>query len=890
MTKTSWQFHLTLLAGYFSLALLLTWPTISHFTTHVPGDGIDDPAIVWNLWWIKYSLLNHPQNPFLTTFMFYPIGINLAFYTLTILNGLTAMPLLLNFGVVVASNLHLWFSLTVSAYGAFLLTIYVLLAPRSTGAHERPWGFTISRRVASWGAILAGVIYAFGSYKLFYLALGQFNIASTHWIPYAILFFIKMHRDVHNLRWPALTALFLVMQAWAELTYASFLLVFMGLYWSYWLLTDLARRVIRWPYLKAGLWLAGLFILGISPFLAAMLPDMQTEGDFFVVGSGFAEAFSADLAGFFVPTMHHPLLGNLIRQTNITAFDKGQQIYLGYSLLLLAGLGFYVYRRDPVVRFWLLASLVFALLVLGPQVIINGRPTGLSGPFAILQTLPFFKGNRYPSRYSAMLFLSLALLAAFGFAALAGLREPQPNDRRRRRAALLAFGLAALFLFEHLSIPLPQSKLTIPEPYRLIAQDRDDFTVLDIPFGWRNGFRVTGALTTGIMLGQFYQTQHQKPLLGGNTSRNPEFKFQYFTEAPVIKSLTLLETGHELPPQAWQTDRLYAADVLRFFNIKYIVVRSEAPTFQNTPAAAIPYIEQVLPVEKVSETPDLSLYRVNLPPWPERVDLLADSPLTKLYFAEGWGIADKHIVAQRQEARLLLPLNGEGQTAHFRARLPENAGLPQGEMWLTLNGWRSKTVSLSPEWRATSLDIPAEAVLPGLNDLRLHFSRLTPVDPTAMEVTVISAGEEGGNLGHIYLNGVDISPNRRGYNIALIQPEQGLLKTANFDTHLDPEASRALAEFIAAAPEDALIAVAAADEASLNLNEEAVAALRSIGGRVDLRGQFRASHALIGGKNYDRPLEAADPLQRPVKLTTGLGLVEPEAAAIFESIVFESLK
>ncbi len=41
-----------------------------------------------------------------------------------------------------------------------------------------------------------------------------------------------------------------------------------------------------------------LFIAGIAPFLWAMLPDMQAEGDFFTSGGGFADIFSADLIGY----------------------------------------------------------------------------------------------------------------------------------------------------------------------------------------------------------------------------------------------------------------------------------------------------------------------------------------------------------------------------------------------------------------------------------------------------------------------------------------------------------------------------------------------------------------------------------------------------------------
>jgi hypothetical protein len=34
------------------------------------------------------------------------------------------------------------------------------------------------------------------------------------------------------------------------------------------------------------------------------------------------------------------------------------------------------------------------------------------------------------------------------------------------------------------------------------------------------------------MMQQWYQSEHGQRRLGGNTSRNPAYKFQYFTDAP----------------------------------------------------------------------------------------------------------------------------------------------------------------------------------------------------------------------------------------------------------------------------------------------------------------------------------------------------------------------
>ncbi|UCC88995.1 MAG: hypothetical protein JSV81_06735 [Anaerolineales bacterium] len=909
--------HLTVLLVYLLLAILLTWPTVTHIASHLPGDGGDDPAIAWNLWWVKHALLTLRTNPLFSSAMFYPIGVNLAFYTLTVLNALTAMPVTLALGVVTASNLHTWFTMIAGGYGAFLLTRQHLA----------------NARQSVWAAALAGGFYAFTSSQLFYVSLGQFNIASSHWVPYTILFMLKSRRSLTALRWPALAALFLAMQAWAEMTYASFLLVFIGLYVAYEVASGVIWRIGQSPNQRIGgptklaatvldptshvtlairnlLVLALLFALGISPLLGAMLPDMRAEGDFWVQGSGFAEVFSADLAGFLVPTMHHPLLGELVRHTGIRNFDKGQHLYPGFMLLILAAIGTMagVKRASPPrmrsrTWFWLMAALFFAWLALGPSVHINGADSGIPGPFLALQALPFFKGNRYPSRYSVMLVLSLAVLSAMGIQAIARKAQGQPGgaNGQRIRFPVLCCLLATVFAFEHLSLPLPQSDMTIPAPYTAMATQPGEFAILDIPVAWRNGFRITGPIHPGFMFGQFYQTAHTRPLLQGNTSRNPEFKFQYFTQAPVINSILALETGHQLPPERWEADRAVAGDVLRFFGIRYIVVRPGPGTDPAvTPEATIPYIEAVMPVEPVTSSPSLTLYRVNLLPPPNVVEISSTTPLARLYFGEGWGAipdrgsesADQAMWALRQTARLFVPLNDQPQAVRLRILSPG-----QGQQVVVdAGGWRSSPLILNPGWEDYTLSLPAEAVQTGLNEIQLHFDRLYPTDslprtegetgPRA--ILVQSAGQEVGDFGHIYVNGVDVSPNQRGYNLAAISP-QGEIRAASFDTHLDPGASQALAGFIQSVPPGHTVAVAAADEASMNLGEDAIVALRSIGLAGDLRGKFRWSHAFIGVKGAEpgSGLEAMDGL-RPVSVALGPAVTEPRVAAAVEWIRFES--
>ncbi len=867
---------LTLCLTYLLLAIILTWPTVTQFSTHLPGDGGDDPAIAWNLWWIKQALLTEGQNPFQTDYMFYPIGINLAFYTLTVLNGVTALPFTLNFDVVAASNLHMLFSFVVGAYGTFLLSYSVLKRVQPEADRQLLW----------LSAACAGGFYAFASSKLFYIALGQFNIGSTHWIPFTVLYILRMTQAPHRLKNAFMAGLFLTFQAWTEMTYASFLIVFIGLYWLYTFILrrPQSRTVLNLRVYTTSVLLLGVtFTLGLAPILAQMLPDMWVEGDFFVVGSGFAEAFSADLVGFILPTMHHPFLGDLIRQSQIVAFDKGQHIYIGVVLLGLVLVNLRAILHQSSLRFWLIASFIFALLCLGPIVIINGQNTGIGGPFVIFQQLPFFRGNRYPSRYSVMLMLSLSVLASFGLVQISRWLTAS------RRYALISL-IAVLFVFEHLSLPLPQSDMRVPEPYQMIAQDQSNFTVLDIPFAWRNGFRITGALTTQFMFGQFYQTQHQKPMLQGNTSRNPEFKFQYFTDAPVINSLLTLQTGKDLPPERWEADRAIGANVLRFFNIKYIVVRPDpTDSLIVRPQATIPYIEDVFPVEKIHDDGAVIIYQVIQTPIKPITKIDANHPLASLYFGEGWGAITPNnpITAQRYRTRLLLPLSSSEQQITLRLSLPEIDTSIAQTVSISLNGWQSSSQTVSNDWAEYRFQIPGGIANKGLNDVWLHFNDLISAssDIHPIDVTVLSAGEEVGGFGHIFVNGHDISPNERGYNVITVivtdQPE-----VATFDTHLDALASPQLANFINQSIPESFIATAAADEASQNLGEEAVSAFQAIGSTIDPRGCFRCSHALI--HTIDGQIhEAFDPL-RPVAVTTGLGLTEPNIAAVVEWIKIEA--
>jgi hypothetical protein len=865
------------------LAVVLTWPLASHFTTHVTGDGIDDPALIWNLWWVKVRLVDQlAPDIFHAGWMFHPVAVNLAFYTLTPLNGLLSIPLQTAFSLVAANNLLLLSSFVLGAFGAYLLALDQLrwLTGPASLSTPRPAAQVDGRFLA---ALAAGVIYAFASSKLFYASLGQFNIASSQWAPFCALFLLRMVQTPtlrRRLRSAALAGLFLVFQAWAELTYASFLLIFAALLFLFLVIMSIidARRgpAPRWRTLGrlvaqivAPFAVVGVIVLaGIAPILAAMLPDLRAEGDFFASGGGFADIFSADLFGYLVPTRLHPLVGDWVATLPFPN-DKGQHIYVGYVGMLLTVIGLVAAARQRGSRrwiwFWLLMLATFWLLTLGPQVRWLGEATAIPGPFALVSQAPFFSGNRYPSRYSVMLMLAVAVCASWGVAWLLARAEG-------RGGAILAGAAVAIFLGEHLSTPLPLNDFATPSIYRQLAAAptvTDGGVLLELPTGWRNGARVLGKSDILIMMQQWYQTTHGLRRLGGNTSRNPAYKFQYFSEAAVLGDLIALmnaDRPHIAAEVAAQRDaiaargRAWGATVLDFLGVDAITLHVD-----KAPPELIDYVENVLPVELVDEWQDadwsgapatIRRYHVAAAATAAPSSLAVGDALGNLYLGAGWSpVADAagwRLVEREQPVLLLdLPIGGS------QVRLTADPA----PIAVAVNG---TPVALHQAEGVTVFDAPAGVASEPVDTVQLTWTGdgitatapggeaapshnvIAPSLPATTTLLVRSAGEEVGDFAHIYIDGRDVAANTRGYNLAALDPTGALLASTVFDTFADLNAGDAMAAWLGQWPAGTIVAGAAADEASTNLNQAAVDALRGVGVTTDLRGKFRWSHAFIG--------------------------------------------
>jgi hypothetical protein len=848
--------HPLVLVAYLVLALVLTYPLVAQFGDHVPGTetwAFDEYSFVWSQWWVRHAVFDLNADPLFTRAVFYPLGLPLASFTMLWTNAIIGLPVHFAFGVVPATNATVLTTFVLGAFGAFLLASYLL----------RGAGFT--SRGAQSAAFVAGAAFAFTSSRMVYAALGHYTVLTTQWFPFYILFLIKTLR-APGWKNPLVAGLFAALALYSDAAHGPLLVLFTLLYLGFeWRATFQRRALARVAVLAIA---TALFF---GPLLAPLFNEIFFSG-YKLPGWGHAEKLLVDLVGLFTPTSLHPLNRHWVQELDAVRQGNSQfidvnTVFLGYATLALAALGAWVFRKRLAV--WTVSVVTFATLSLGPLLHINGKSLfdfdGLAAtfplPFLLLHYIPFLKENRVPNRYSILVTLALAVLVAFAIA----WTSQKVKVKSQKLALLLPFAFLLLILVEHAAIPLPLSDARVPEVYQQIAREPGDFAILSLPLGWRNSFTMQGAEDTRT---QFYQSVHGKYLLSGNTSRNPTFLFEYFDRISLLHSLSEIQLYREVSPETLARDRADAPHLAAFFDIRYVVVNAAAPNrlpYSDTRDAAWEYIQKVMPLgEKIYDRDGVIAYRVKQAQLPAKQQIAFGTDAAHIYQAEGWDRAEviggeSANWASRQSACVLFPIR---EIADYRVTLralpfayPQS---PAQTLELFVNDQPIQRFELKPGWENYAATIPARALRLGLNDLVLKFGyavRPRQVVPpnfaigstgatSPVEIVVNSA-----EVGSIKVNGREVSPLQRGYNVVVIHPQSGAIVSARrFDTVDDRAESRAMTDFLAQIPAGHIVAIASQGEVAANLGDRTVEGLRSLGAQIDLRQTGQGAHVIIGVK------------------------------------------
>jgi hypothetical protein len=195
----------------------------------------------------------------------------------------------------------------------------------------------------------------------------------------------------------------------------------------------------------------------------------------------------------------------------------------------------------------------------------------------------------------------------------------------------------------------------------------------------------------------------------------------------------LIEDYKTVPQDQRAFDRDYAPEFVRIFDLRYVVVHPPVPgrkPYEDTRDAALQYLLDVLPLEKVSDTGDLLVYRVAQTPLPETIGIDFGEPTSRPYRAEGWDTEE--VIAGRRanwanarQARVLVRMRPDGRdyTLRFAALPLDVPGGPPQTVTAIINGQtRLPPVSLASGWQQYELSVPAAALRDGMNEVVFEFA------------------------------------------------------------------------------------------------------------------------------------------------------------------------
>ena len=590
---TAWRGALLTL-GYLALALAMTWPLVLHSGSFVMAGLEDGSMSIWNLWWMKFSLLDLGQSPMHTTYLFFPDGAGLIFHSLPKVLGLISIPLQYMAGFAIAYNVIFLLTFVLTALTTYWLAFHLL-----------------GQRLP---AFLAGAFFAFSPFR--WDQLGHLQLLSTMLIPVYILLVIKGREGLAKGGWRpwiyfSLAGLALAITAYDTEYYSVFLIIFSALYFVFYVpLKGDLPAIRRWGLLLAGLLVSGIIFAALfSPMLLAAARELAANGDYVSFPAGKTAAYGADLLAFLVPHSFSQFLGSFFDYAPNT-----DTTFLGWMAVLLALVGLWRFRRRRDVWLWGLTALLSAALALGPDLKIMGRVTGLPGPYLLITHVPVISAVRVPARFAAITMLAVAILAGYGLSALFGALK---NRGWEKAAVPAAAALVLLGIFIEYKPSYHLTPTGAPPVYSQIAASDLPGSVITLPLGWEAGDDLTGTERTYT---EIFQMEHERPMVGGMMARAPKDLLFRGIYTPV---LDFLADPEALEPSDLDRDSQAIAGFKERYQVAFIVAHKQMPeiyykgSYMRFPPDLTPeaidrvdrYVTTYLGMEKFAETEEVVAYR-----------------------------------------------------------------------------------------------------------------------------------------------------------------------------------------------------------------------------------------------------------------------------------------
>lgn len=551
------------------LTVILTWPVLINFLSSVASDGPDTTQVIGSagiqanelqdlgIFRGTFDLIKHSSFNILTVYAYFQ----------------------LIFGRVFGYNLLFYLSFILSGFGAYLLADYFVKNKKA--------------------AILAGIIFAFSPFHM-HNALGT-NVGTMHqeWLPFFALYLFKFF-EKFQFKYFLSVALFLFLIGFTEHQLLAFTAIFILFFIIYKLITE-PRKFLDRKFWICLLIAAAFFSIVFFFIFRNLITIATSDNNFLDAGMRSVVKYSNDSLSIFVTPFLHPFWPKAFAKLREQFERKSSStfsVFAGYSVLLLSSLGIifwkYMKNRKRAVKsifFWLIVALGFYVLSWGPYLHFKGmlEPRVRMPYYLIYQYLPFYKNIRTVGRMFVYSMLAFSLLAVWGMSfiefkilklrfnkkgtrseEMAGGEEPDPVDQNKIRSLILYSFVGLIIILEFLAIPLKMNSLLHSSFYEKIGQDKENYSVLEIPGSTSYDFASRDLVWKSI--------HGKKTVNGYDFARVNDQGYAFQEETPIIKTLLYdipkgdgnsKDNGNDILSSSYYD---VSNEILNYYNIRYIIV------------------------------------------------------------------------------------------------------------------------------------------------------------------------------------------------------------------------------------------------------------------------------------------------------------------------------
>jgi hypothetical protein len=500
--------------GVYLAVYLLLYPSVRDgFSSRFALDAHDGYQNVWNVWWVRHSLVDLHTSPYFTHALHWPTGVTLVPQTMSPLNGLVGIVL----QAVGLDLVHTVNTIVVASFVATGLTTYWLLR---------------HLRASVSVALLGGGLFTFSSFHAAH-AIGHLQLISLELLPLFVLAWLRfLDRPTHLRALASAAVLFGVILC--DYYYALYCIGIATILFAAHLL---ARRPVRWASVAT-------FAVAVAATTGVLFGAlMVTAHRDTLLGAHHAQYYGLDPLSLAIPGgasywnsitrgYWHRLLPISISETSV---------YLGSVLIVGLVLSVVLRRRLRLATSWAWWVIlgVFGVLALGPRLRLDGTlHQGVPLPYAALErVVPDLKLSGMPVRMTVVVVLAAIVIVS---ELLTNLQSRLP--RPALRVGFVAL-LALVSIVELYPRALPGAPTTYPAYVSALRRLPHDVGVID-----------TAAPSAADAL--YYQTGHDMPMAFGYVSRLPSAAQRRDRQI------------------ALELQRNQYADLCRRFRFQYLVTRS----------------------------------------------------------------------------------------------------------------------------------------------------------------------------------------------------------------------------------------------------------------------------------------------------------------------------